>query len=113
MLPQKNRLAKKKDFDLVFQHGRGFKEGFLYFKIKENGLSFSRFGSVVSKKFSKKAVERNKIRRRLREIIRKKLPEIKKPIDIVIIVNPGAENDFFELEQLIDNFFKKWQKLYF
>jgi ribonuclease P protein component len=107
MLNQKNRLTKKKDFDAVFGQGQGFKQGCLYFKIKENDLSSSRFGFIVSKKFSKKAVERNKIRRRLREIIRKKLPKIKKPIDLVVIVNPGLENDFQKLEQTIDRLFDK------
>ncbi|MDP2910404.1 MAG: ribonuclease P protein component [bacterium] len=107
MLNQKNRLTKKKDFDAVFKRGRGFKQGCLYFKIKENDLSFSRFGFIVSKKFSKKAVERNKIRRRLREIIKKKLLPVKEPKDIVIIVNPGAENDFEKLEQAINSLFKK------
>jgi len=107
MLAQKNRLTKKNDFDAAFKHGQGFKQGFLYFKIKNNDLKYSRFGFVVSKKFSKKATERNKIKRRLREIIKKKLPMIKRPIDVVVIVSPGAENDFKKLEETIDVLFKK------
>lgn len=107
MLPQKNRLQKKKDFDNVFKSGKGFREGFLYFKIKKNSLNSSRFGFIVSKKFSKKAVERNKIKRRLREIIKKELPKIKKPIDVVIIINPGLENNFEKLEQAINKLLEK------
>jgi ribonuclease P protein component len=107
MLPEKNRLLKKKDFDLVFKQGKNFKQGFLYFKIKKNKLDSSRFGFIVSKKFSKKAVERNKIKRRLREIMKKELPKIKKPIDLIVIVNPGAENDFQKLEEMINKLFKE------
>lgn len=107
MLPQENRLKKKNDFDKVFKRGQGFKQDFLYLKIRKNNLKSSRFGFVVSKKFSKKAVIRNKIRRRLSELIRKKLPEIEKRIDGVIIVMPGAENNFQELEKTIDKLFEQ------
>ena len=107
MLAPKNRLTKKNDFNAVFKQGQGFRQDFLYLKIKNNDFELSRFGFVVSKKFSKKAAERNKIKRRLREIIKKNLPGIKKPKDVIIIVNPGAENDFKKLEQTIDKLFKK------
>ena len=107
MLVQKNRLRKKKDIDMVFKQGDGFKQGFLRIKIRKNNLDTSRFVFVISKKFSKKAVIRNKIRRRLSEIIKAKLLEIKKGIDVIIVVMPGAENDFQKLEQIIDKLFKK------
>ena len=111
MLGQKNRLLKKKDFDSVFKQGQGFKQGFLYLKIKKNNLDSSRFGFIVSKKFSKKAVARNKIKRRLGEIIKKELEKIKKPVDAIIIVNPGTENDFQKLEQAVIKLFKEAELL--
>lgn len=108
MLPRANRLKKKKDFERVFKKGRSFKEDFLYLKIRENNLKSSRFGFMVSKKFSKKATTRNKIKRRLRELIRIKLPKIKKGIDGVIIIIPGLEaTDFHQLEDIINKLFKK------
>ena len=108
MLSQANRLKKKKDFAMVFKKGKSFKENFLYLKIKKSNLKSSRFGFIVSKKFSKKATIRNKIKRRLSELIRIKLPLIKKGIDGVIIVIPGLEiNDFWELEEIINKLFKK------
>lgn len=108
MLPKRNRLKKNKDFENVFKKGQGFKEDFLYLKIKKNSLKSSRFGFVVSKKFSQKAVARNKVKRRLRELIRTKLPKIKKGIDGVVIIMPGFKiNDFWELEEIINKLFKK------
>jgi len=108
MLPKRNRLKKKKDFEKVFREGKGFKEDFLYLKIKKNNLESSRFGFVVSKKFSKKALVRNKIKRRLRELIRISLPNIKKGIDGIIIIMPGLEiSDFWEFEEIINKLFKK------
>lgn len=108
MLPPINRLKKKKDFDKIFQKGKGHKENFLYLKTINNNLKISRFGFITSKKFSSKATMRNKIKRRLREIIRVKLPYIKKGMDGVIIVMPGLEiNDFWELEEIINKLLKK------
>ncbi len=105
MLSQKNRLRKERDFEAVFKKGQTFKQGQLVLKIKNNNLKSSRFGFIVNKKFSKKAVERNKIKRRLRELVAFK--KIKKPLDIVIIVMPNADNDFQELKKTIDKLFKK------
>lgn len=107
MLLQKNRLKKKKDFETVFKQGKGFKQGFLYLKIIKNNLDTSRFGFVISKKFSKKAVIRNKTKRRLSEIIKMRLPEIKKGMDAIIVVMPGTENEFQKLKDTLDKLFKK------
>jgi len=107
MLPKKNRLTKKKDFDSVFKQGKGLKFGFLYLKYKKNNLKASRFGFVVGKNFSKKAAQRNKIKRRLREIIKNKLSKIEPGTDIIIVAMPGAEDDFNQLGQIIDKLFKK------
>jgi len=108
MLPKLNRLKKKKDFETVFKEGKGFKEDFLYLKFKRSKFKKSRFGFVTSKKFSQKATIRNEIKRKLRELIRIKLPEIKTGIDGIIVVRPGFEiNDFWELEEIINRLFRK------
>ncbi len=107
MLVQENRLRKKKDFEVVFKQGDGFRHGFLYLKIRKNNLDVSRFGFVISKKFSKKAVIRNKTKRRLSEIIKAKLLKIKKGMDVIVVVMPGAENEFQKLEDTLNKLFKK------
>jgi len=108
MLSKKNLLKKKTDIDRVFKKGNGFKEDFLLLKAVKNSLSFSRFGFVVSQKVSKKAVLRNKIRRRLKEIIGAKLDRIKNSQDCLLIALPGLENkDFWEMEEIIYKLFIK------
>ena len=107
MLAQKNRLRKKKDIETVFKQGDGFKQGFLYLKIRKNNLDTTRFAFVISKKFSKKAVIRNKTKRRLSEIIKTKLSETKKGMDVIIVVMPGAENEFQKLGDTLNKLFKK------
>lgn len=108
MLPAKNQLKKKQDFGIVFQKGKGFKENFLYLKVVKNNLKTSRFGFIISKKFSPKATVRNKIKRRLREIVKINLDDIKKGIDGVLIVIPGLQiSDFWELEEIVNRLFRK------
>lgn len=108
MLPKPNRLKKKKDFERVFKIGRSFREGFLLLKVAENDLKESRFGLIISQKVTKKATLRNKLKRRLREILRKKLPEIKKNIDGVFIALPGIEKKAFsELEEIMNKLLEK------
>jgi ribonuclease P protein component len=108
VLPKQNRLKKKKDFERVLKEGKGFKEDFLFLKILKNNLEFSRFGFIVSQKVSKKATVRNKIKRRLREIVRLRLKRIKRGIDGVLIALWGLENKSFkEMEETINKIFKR------
>lgn len=107
MLPFKNRLKKKKDFESVFKQGRGVKQGLLYLKFKKNGLESSRFGIIAGKNFSKRAVDRNKIKRRIREIVRGRISYVKQGLDVIIVVMPKMENDYDRLEKTINKLFSK------
>lgn len=62
-----------------------------FFKIikGENALSYLRFAVVVSKKISKKAVIRNRIKRIIYGILEKEKLENKKTQDLVIILKPN------------------------
>jgi len=108
MLKKVNRLKKKKDFEKVLKKGKGFKEDFLLFKVIKNNLGVSRFGFIISQKISKKATVRNKLKRKLSELVTAKLKKIKKGIDGIFIVSPGLENkDFWEIEGIIEKIFNK------
>jgi ribonuclease P protein component len=57
---------------------------------------------------SKKSALRNKIKRKLRAIVKIKMPKTKEGLDIIMIANPGLEKkDFWELEEIVENIFKK------
>lgn len=108
MLPKTNRLTKKKDLERVFRKGEGVKEGLLILKTVKNNLDNSRFGFVVSRKVSKKANLRNKIKRRLRDLVKGKLKKIKEGRDALLIALPGLERKGFkEIEETINKLFKK------
>ena len=75
-LNKKNRLKKKRDFEEVFKNGKTIKGVFLFIKFKKNDVSATRFGFIVSVKVSRKAVERNKLRRIFSEIVQTALKDI-------------------------------------
>jgi len=108
MLPKINRLKKKKDIERVFKSGKGFKEDFLILKIVKSGLKNSRFAFIVSRKVSKKATLRNKIRRRLSRLTGLKIKRIKKGMDLILMAVPGLEEkDFWEIEEIINKLLQK------
>jgi ribonuclease P protein component len=108
MLPKINCLKKRKDFDSVFKKGKGFREKSLFLKIAKNNLAASRFGFVVGKTLSSKASQRNKIKRRLREIISNKLSKVKPGVDAVIVAQKGMRNEGFqETNETVDRVLKK------
>ena len=108
MLPQKNRLKKEKDFKNVSQKGRVLKEGPIFLKFSRNKKEINRVGFVVSKKISKKAVTRNKIKRRMREAAKSDWGELEKGYDLIFFSSPGIEElDFAEISRLISNLIKK------
>lgn len=107
MLPLKNRLRNKKDFENIFKKGKGFKESFLYLKTVKNNLEYSRFGFIVGKNFSKKAVNRNKIKRQLREIVKESIIGLKNGTDCVFVVLPGAVSNYDKLKKIVNKLLKK------
>ena len=69
MLQQSRRLRKSKDIERVYRQGRFGAAGPLHVKSLEVPAADTRITVVVAKKISKKAVVRNRIRRRLTAIL--------------------------------------------
>jgi ribonuclease P protein component len=95
MLPKINRLKKENDFRKVLRERAGAKEKFLILKTAPNNLGKVRVGISVSKKISKKATLRNKVKRKLAALMGQKLPQIKDGLDIFLIALPGLETQKF------------------
>jgi ribonuclease P protein component len=102
MLKKPNRVRKNADFNKIFREGKKINTDFLLLKVAENNNDKSRFGFVVSKKVSKNSTTRNKIKRILREIIRKRETEIRGGFDIVIIIKKDfSKIKFSEIEKFV------------
>jgi ribonuclease P protein component, eubacterial len=112
MLKKINRLLLKKDFDAVWKKGRSSYDKILGIKTLSNNLTNNRFGIMAGLKVSKLAVERNKIKRRIRETIQVEEKKLKNGFDIVVTVLPAAkEKTFAELKESVKFNFKRLRLL--
>ena len=81
--PREARLVRKSEFDAVYSTGKRRSNSHFTAFFRANGRPLSRFGFSI-KKVLGGAVVRNRIRRRLREIVRCHRQEIPAGWDIVI-----------------------------
>lgn len=106
MLPRSLRIGTSL-FSEITEKGR-FSNGkfFLFRFVKSEGKS--RFSVTVSKKVSKSAVDRNKIRRRVYSLLRKHISNIKDGYRIVISVKSGTDKiDIKDLNKELESDFVK------
>jgi ribonuclease P protein component len=104
--PRGGRLLRRRDFDSVYQRGkRHFSTHMTVFYLprESDGL---RVGFTAGKILGG-AVERNRVRRRLREAVRLHRHELVAPIDVVIHPKKSAlRADFSQLESEISRAFQ-------
>jgi ribonuclease P protein component len=83
-LPRSSRLLKHADFQAVYQQGRKHFSGNMVAFHHQSGRSEgARVGLTIGKALGG-AVERNRIRRRMRAAVSRHLPELVKPLDLVL-----------------------------
>ncbi|MBC3888475.1 ribonuclease P protein component [Acetobacterium paludosum] len=102
-------LKKENEFKSVFQKGDVFgNKAFVIYYLK-NDYKENRLGIIVSKKVSKRAVVRNKIKRRTKEAYRHNEDSFSKGYDIILIAKESIKLvPFSSLEKsLIHLFYKK------
>lgn len=92
-LPKESRLRHRKDFDSVFARGRAWSDPLLVLRLLPNDLDRNRYGFVTSKRIGG-AVVRNKVRRRLREIVRE--VGVKRGHDVVLSAKTTAPAATFD-----------------
>jgi ribonuclease P protein component len=104
-LPRQIRLRHRKDFDAVFRRGRTWSNDLLVLRTLPNDCDHNRFGFVTSKRLGK-AVVRNRVRRRLREMVRV-LP-LRQGFDCVLSAKTkAAEADFAALRAAAVNLLRR------
>ena len=85
-------LTKSEQYALVYKKGSSWASDLAVMKALPNGLTFSRYGFSVGRRVGG-AVVRNRVKRRLREILR--LLPLEPGWDIIFIARPQAAGASF------------------
>jgi len=89
MLSKINRLNGQKNFDYVFSQGKNYQSNYLILRIAATKNKFWRLGLIISGRVDKRAVIRNRLRRRLSTIIRQQADNLRTGFDVIISVKPA------------------------
>ena len=91
-------LKKRADFLSVQGAGKKWVSQGLVVQVKPNDLGIVRVGYTVTKRTSKLAVTRNRIKRRMREAARVVIPEIAQDsCDYILVGRPATEDRPFDV----------------
>lgn len=93
MLSFEKRLRKNREIEKVFKKGKKLQGRYLKIYFLENNLKNNRYNIIISKKVSKKAFLRNKLKRIIKkEIILFNFSDSPKK-DIIVLVSPTTLNN--------------------
>jgi ribonuclease P protein component len=100
-MQREQRLRRNHDFQRVRRLGQSRTNPMAVLAFLPNDLAYSRVGFVVSKRIGG-AVQRNRIKRRMREVVRLQLKALKPGFDLVFIARqPIKETPYAEIAQAI------------
>ncbi len=106
--PRCSRLLTKADFDRVFQRPKRLATPFFTVLYCSNHHELARLGVIISKKNVPRAVDRNRLRRRIRETFRLTRPLLP-GIDIVVIARRGAHK--IDNTEILNRLDELWRRL--
>jgi len=108
MLNTKERIKKEGEIKTLFKKGRSFFGDIIGVKIMKNSFENTRFVVMVGKKVHKRAVRRNKIRRRIRASLSSHSSSILPGFDIAIIARPSSvDSDYKDIDKSLVVVLKK------
>lgn len=100
-------IKKNIEYKSVYNCNDSISDYNLVLFVKKNNFGYNRFGFTAAKKI-KKAVSRNVIRRRLKEIVRLNERNFKEGYDIVIMARVNAiESDYKNLEKSFNKLMRR------
>ncbi len=103
-------LRKADEFSSVFSFRKRFSAGFLITHYKPNQNLGVRIGFVAAKKVAKLAVDRNYMRRVLRELCKQQKHGLSNVDVIIQVKKPFRNNNFLAINVELANLFAKIHK---
>ena len=104
------RLRKNYQFNYVYNHGKAFSDKNLVVVFCQNKNNKPKIGFSISKKFGK-AVKRNKMRRRLKEIVNKRFGLLETKYNYIFLPRIKEEPaTFAQLTKSVDYLLEKVKK---
>jgi ribonuclease P protein component len=95
------RLRRSADFESLRRNGQRWHHPLAILVVNPNGRPGSRFGFSASR-YIGKATVRNRVKRLLREAVRKRIETIQPGWDCLFIArSPAAEADYHEIEEAV------------
>lgn len=96
MLPKAKRLTKTRDFTKLALQGRPVFGPFATLRVRSLAKGETKIAFITSTKVFKKAVDRNRAKRRMRAVLRALLPEIPEGLHLLFILKPESRDAKYE-----------------
>lgn len=103
-----NKLTGPSDYQPVFSSAKKIADSNFLFLFRDNKINNARLGMAISKKNIQSAVQRNKIKRLIRESFRHNLDRLDN-IDIVVLTQKSIK--FKDSENIKRSLVALWEKL--
>lgn len=87
--PRAARMLAARDFDALRKNSRRIAGRHFHAEYRSNALPLARLGLAVSRRVSKRAVQRNRLKRLVRESFRRHLSELP-AVDVLVIARSSA-----------------------
>ena len=91
---REQRLRYQRDFQAINRHNLSRAHPLLVLRMAPNSLPYPRFGFVVGRRVSRKAVVRNRVRRRIREAVRR--TPVRGGWDLLFVARPAAADASYQ-----------------
>lgn len=106
-MKKNERLKKNRDFRKIYNRGKSFVHPIVVVYVLPNFMDKNRVGFTVSKKIGG-AVQRNRVKRLLREVYNLVKPNLQPGYDFIFLARPRIKNkNFWQIESAVAGLLKK------
>jgi len=112
------RVKRRQDFLRIQSSGKKFRSKHLLLVVTSaksrvsarNDPNECRLGVTITTKIDKRASRRNTLKRRIREVFRRRRERLKRPVDLVVIaLNEATELDYSQVRRELNALLKRAQ----